>query len=54
MKHALGHEQIELLRAAAGAHDTPFRGIGLEVLDAACRELRIQSPPNSQSAQSGQ
>ncbi len=54
LQHGLGHEQIELLRAAAGAHDTPFRAIGLEVLDAVCRELRIQSPSNSRSAQSGQ
>src|SRR5437899_460164 len=41
---ALRHEHVELLSAAAGALRTSFRPIGLEVLSAACRELRVEPP----------
>jgi hypothetical protein len=43
MEKALRHEQVELLRAAAGALSTSFRELGLTVLEEACRELRL--PP---------
>jgi len=44
VEHALSHEQVELLRAAAGALRSPFRELGLGILEAACRELRIPTP----------
>ncbi len=37
VEHALRHEQVELLRAAAGALRSPFRELGLAVLEGACR-----------------
>jgi hypothetical protein len=43
-EHALTHEQAELLRAAAGALDSPFRELALSVLVGTCRELRLPSP----------
>ena len=44
VEHALKHEQVELLRAAAGAVRSPFRELGLAVLEGACRELRLVGP----------
>jgi hypothetical protein len=44
VEHALRHEQVELLRAAAGALRSPFRELGLLVLEGACRELRLVPP----------
>jgi len=38
---ALRHEQVELLRAAAGALRTSFREIALDALLSACEELRL-------------
>ena len=48
VEYALTHEQVELLRAAAGALRTPFRELGLAVLEGACRELRLVPPTMSQ------
>jgi hypothetical protein len=42
--HALTHEQVELLRAAAGALGSSFRGIGLVVLEDACWNLHLPKP----------
>jgi hypothetical protein len=44
VEYALTHEQVELLRAAAGALRSPFRELGLAVLERACRELRLVPP----------
>jgi hypothetical protein len=44
LDRALSHEQVELLRAAAGALRTPFRELGLAVLEGACRELSLLPP----------
>jgi hypothetical protein len=44
LDHALGHEQVELLRAGAGSLRSPFRELGLAVLKGACRELRLVPP----------
>jgi hypothetical protein len=41
---ALTHEQVELLRAAAGALGSPFRVLGLAALLGACRELHLPQP----------
>jgi hypothetical protein len=41
---ALTHEQVELLRAAAGALRSPFRDLGLVVLEEACQNLRLPKP----------
>jgi hypothetical protein len=42
-QRGLGHRQVELLRAAAGALASPFRALGLAVLEGACHELGL--PP---------
>jgi hypothetical protein len=44
-EHALTHEQAELLRAASGALDSPFRELALSVLVGTCRELTLPPPP---------
>jgi hypothetical protein len=44
VEHALRHEQVELLRAAAGSLRSPFRELGLAVLNGSCRELRLPPP----------
>ncbi len=41
-------EQLELVRAPAGALRTPFRELGVAVLEEACRELRIPTPKLTQ------
>ena len=43
-EHALRHEQVELLLAAAGALRTPFRRLAVEVLSGACGELGMPVP----------
>jgi hypothetical protein len=55
----LSGEQVDLLRAAAGALGTSFRPVALDVLLAACRRLGLPAPAipqssNSPLAQSGQ
>jgi hypothetical protein len=47
IEHALRHEQVELLRSAAGALGSPFHELGLAVLEGACRELRLLPPTTS-------
>jgi hypothetical protein len=47
-EHALTHEQVELLRAAAGALRSPFRELGLLVLAEACRKLRLPPPTRAE------
>jgi hypothetical protein len=42
--HALTHEQVELIRASAGALRSPFRELALAVLEGTCRELRLPLP----------
>jgi len=41
---ALSHEQVELIRAAAGALRSPFRSLALDTLEGTCRELRLPPP----------
>src|SRR5712691_8091687 len=41
---ALSHEEVELLRAAAGALRSSFREIGLETLERACAQLGLPRP----------
>jgi hypothetical protein len=49
---ALKHEQAELLRAAAGALDTSFRPVALDVLVSACGAMRLPAPTLPQSSDS--
>jgi hypothetical protein len=44
LERGLRREQVELLRAAAGALRSPFRDLGLAVLEGASRELRLKPP----------
>ncbi len=41
---ALSHEEVELLRAAAGALGSPLRDLGLTVLEQACLKWRLPLP----------
>jgi hypothetical protein len=49
---ALKHEEVELLRAAAGALSTSFRAVALEALLVACRELGLPLPTPPQPSNS--
>jgi hypothetical protein len=42
--YGLSHEEVELLRAAAGALRSTFSDVGLVVLEQACRMLALPSP----------
>ncbi|SRR6266511_533338 len=44
VEHALAHEEVELLRSAAGALGSRFHEVALSVLIETCRELAL-SPP---------